>query len=262
MQAQGIAELIGGRSVITDQAFGPGTILADIGCGTGVVTGDLATAHRAATVYGVDLTPVPEQAPKLPNIVYITGNIRDLVDSDARFSAGSLDFVFQRLLIAGMTDWPRHVRDVYKTLKPGGRVEMQDVSYDCFQYGKRINTDHSWAAAFYEIFASKGLDYEVGKNLGTYLKEAGFVDVEVQAFRYPFGEWLTSERPETALIGRHNEQYLPAVMGRMLRRLGRDHASQSEVQRWSEECERTLKLDGIEWQYFVVTARKPEAEAS
>ena len=40
----------------------------DIGCGTGIMTHDIASKLPNAQVYGLDLSPVPVVREKLPNI--------------------------------------------------------------------------------------------------------------------------------------------------------------------------------------------------
>ena len=170
----------------------------------------------------MDLSPVPASAPQLPNLTYVRGNIHDLAtgpSADPRFAAESLDFVFSRLLICGITDWPGYTRDVAQTLKPGGRIELQDVSYKLYKHGKRVDQERGWFKALEKYSTEKGLDMFCGEKLGQWMREAGLGDVEVREFRYPFGTWLKGEVPETEAIGRHNAEMLPGVMWHLLERV-------------------------------------------
>jgi trans-aconitate methyltransferase len=94
----------------------------DIGCGTGAMTHHIASEFPNACVYGLDFSPVPNVREKLSNIEYITANFNDVTDvdkPDARFQPGSFDYVFSRLLVLGMTDWPSYVSRSVELVKPG-----------------------------------------------------------------------------------------------------------------------------------------------
>jgi trans-aconitate methyltransferase len=94
----------------------------DIGCGTGIMTHRIASEFPNAQVYGLDLSPVPNIREKLPNIEYIQANIVDVTnptDPDARFKPNSFDYIFSRLLVLGMTNWPDYVSRCVALVKPG-----------------------------------------------------------------------------------------------------------------------------------------------
>jgi len=94
----------------------------DIGCGTGIVTHEMATTFPQAQVYGLDLSPVPRVREQLSNIEYIQGNIMEISGAktrDQRFEDGSFDLVFSRLLIAGMTNWKGYVERCAALTSPG-----------------------------------------------------------------------------------------------------------------------------------------------
>lgn len=94
----------------------------DIGCGTGIVTHQIASQFPTAQVCGLDLSPVPIVREKLPNIEYIQGNFDDLTSTatpDARFGKGTFDYIFSRLLVLGMTNWKGYVDRCVALLKPG-----------------------------------------------------------------------------------------------------------------------------------------------
>lgn len=82
--------------------------ILDVGCGTGAMTYLLARTYPSAQVTGVEFSAVPDgRYTKLENIEYVQADIRDLVkhdEKDPRFKPGSFDYVFERLLIFGMTD--------------------------------------------------------------------------------------------------------------------------------------------------------------
>lgn len=100
----------------------PLSSVLDLGCGTGIWTRQFAAAYPSAQVLGVDLVPPPTENQQLPsNCAFIKGD----VEKDWAFAASKkFDFIFARLLIAGIKDWPRLFRTVYDHLRPGGIFEV------------------------------------------------------------------------------------------------------------------------------------------
>ena len=94
--------------------------ILDVGCGTGSVTVLLGKQYPEARIYGIDLSPVPTLNDKPPNVRFLQGNVmkafsgngdvddvaRKLDDPEMAKENGIFDFVFNRLLICGMSDWP------------------------------------------------------------------------------------------------------------------------------------------------------------
>ncbi|KAL8864479.1 MAG: hypothetical protein Q9174_007337, partial [Haloplaca sp. 1 TL-2023] len=199
-QAVALAEMMGNRSTRAP-IHSPSKIL-DIGCGTGIVTRQLGKAHPSAQVYGIDLSPVPVPAgAHAPNVEYIVGDVRKMI---TRLGSESTDFIYSRLLIMGMTDWPGYVRDMYSLLRPGGWVEMQEFSLDWYMHGSYCSQDWDWLRALFLAAEKKGYDLRAGRNVEAYMRQAGFVDIEMIEYRVPIGPWL--EGPETKRIGEHAER--------------------------------------------------------
>jgi 2-polyprenyl-3-methyl-5-hydroxy-6-metoxy-1,4-benzoquinol methylase len=121
VQAERLRELMNNKVIHAPLDVSSARKMMDIGCGTGIMTHEMATAFPHAQVYGLDLSPVPNVREKLPNIEYVQGNVMELSDSktrDPRFENGSFDFIFSRLLIAGMTDWKGYVERCVTLTRP------------------------------------------------------------------------------------------------------------------------------------------------
>lgn len=105
----------------------------DIGCGTGPMTVLLADFLPNATVFGIDLSPIPK-ATKLETeryggrVRFIEGNIFNLVGKHPALAGNNMDFVFHRLLNVGVKSFEAYLRNVvFPLLRPGGWAEMQDL---------------------------------------------------------------------------------------------------------------------------------------
>ncbi|MCJ1400901.1 hypothetical protein MMC11_004112 [Xylographa trunciseda] len=243
--------------VIQTPLTNPSHIL-DVGCGTGVVTCVLGALFPHATVYGVDLSPVPTR-PAPPNVTFIQGDIRKLAGHDPRFSPASFDFVFNRLLVCGITDWPGYVRTVAELLRFGGWAEMQDLNYAHYRNGKVCSSEWKWMQAVYRGAAQKGLDVECGSNIRGYMQAAGLVDVQVREFRIPYGTWEAGERPETSHIGEHTARENWILYYHMIPKMvnGLEY-SHEEVEDLRSQVRRDMGPEkGKDWVFYVTRGRKP-----
>ena len=115
--------------------------------------------------------------------------------TDPRLPFGTADFVFNRLLLCGMTDWPGYVRDGFKMVKSGGWVEMQDFEEMFYFRGMRLEDEWCWLKEFRRGATAKVMDLDCGKNTMQYLLDAGFVDADAKEFEVPY--WRDADRPET-----------------------------------------------------------------
>ncbi|KAI9644863.1 hypothetical protein NHQ30_006890 [Ciborinia camelliae] len=187
-QHNGLIALVG--QLIRAPVSSPQTVL-DVGCGTGVVTRCLSSLFPTAkNVYGIDLSEVPTQAADsdITNLSFLRGNFRKLIGKDPHLGFDSVDFVYSRLLICGMTDWPGYVRDVFSVLKPGGWVEMDDIVENVFYTDNRIipHDEWEWLRLARQGGALQGLDLDCGLNACKYMEDAGFVDIQTWEFAIPF----------------------------------------------------------------------------
>ena len=234
------------------------SLIIDVGCGTGITACQFGNLYPDAQVYGVDLSPVPSHT-KPTNIEYIQGDIRKLMKQDPVLRPNSLDFVFSRLLILGMTDWAGYVQDMASLLQPGGWIEMQDYDFVWYSHGKPVSQDWGWVQAVFKAAKKKGLDLNCGVNVEKYMKQAGLVDVQKREFRLPAGTWDVEKRPETRRIGEHSAREYPMLyyhaIPKMLMGMG---YSAEEIEGFREESKRCLAPEvGKEIWFYATIGRKP-----
>ena len=238
--------------------------ILDIGCGTGAVTYHFgATYPKASSIYGIDLSPVPQihrAKPQAQNISYIQGDVRKLAERDERLGAGTFDYIFSRLLVCGMTDWMGYMRDtVVPLLKPGGWVEVQDLDYIWYKHSRVCSNDWPWLKAIEHGAKKKDMDLHCGSKAATYMQQAGLVDIAVSRYGLPLGEWAVRERPETERIGKLQATELAPlyefIVPSMTEGLG---FSEDEVRTFVRQSQERLRAeDGLEWVMYVTVGRKP-----
>lgn len=237
-------------------------LVIDIGCGTGVVTRELASKFTEAQVYGVDLCDLPGQNTKLPNLGYIQGNVRELMapGGDSRLAPGTVDYTFQRLLVCGMTDWPGYVKDLAGGLRSGGWAEIHEVDWQMYEDGVE-NMSWEWLQECIRGgWEYKKLDLRCAPKVAGWMKDAGLVDVQSVVYELPAGTSKTDGTPENAKIVDYMKNWWATVMWVSISNLVKD-ANQDRVNELRAQMLKDLEnaREGeTKWHPFVVTwGRKP-----
>ena len=180
--------------------------ILDIGCGTGRTTIQLAQKYPAAQVIGIDLSPVPPVHVKPDNVEYIQGDFLELAKSeskDVRFRAGTFDYIFSRLLVLGMTDWPGYFSAVTRLLALGGWLEAHEYYSAVFGAdGNLLSSDWPSLNALRDLVERKGLDPRAAPNLSGRMKDYELCNVQETIYRQPYVE--DPGAPETQVIQIHS----------------------------------------------------------
>lgn len=189
------------------------TSVLDVGTGTGVWADTIAHAFPHAEVIATDLVLPQRRDDTPPNVQYVQHNADDL-EWDL-FKNGQFDFIHARMVTSGIRDWPRFREKCFRHLKPGGALEIIDVShplrsdeeaYDSKESSALINFVHVAG----ESWRQDGLDYRVTSKQTAGLEEVGFEDVEEETYRWPIGSWSEEEREKRIgqLVYGNTEQFL------------------------------------------------------
>ena len=149
----------------------------DFGTGTGNWAIDFADEFPSARVIGTDLSPIqPSWVP--PNCSFY------LEDSDAEWSFESddaFDYIHGRAMGGSIKDWKMLYGEIYKHLKPGGWVEIQE--YETWILPSNTEDElppHllKWQQSINEASEKFGKNLNVAKDHKENMIAAGFVDVE------------------------------------------------------------------------------------
>jgi arsenite methyltransferase len=126
----------------------PGQVVLDLGCGAGFDT--LLAARRVGTsgkVIGIDMTP--EMVAKArhnasllggSNVEFLRGKIETLPLPDA-----SIDLVISNGVFNLCPDKPRVLGEVFRGLKPGGRLQMADILLEPHVTPEEVASKGSWS---------------------------------------------------------------------------------------------------------------------
>lgn len=240
-----------------------------MGCGTGIATIQIASILPSATIYGLDLTPVPETSKEMApiNIVWAQGNALDVdynqtgsdVMSREIFTPGGLDYIFGRMLFLGINNWPKYFSTTSHALKSGGIIEHQDLDWKFYRVGASecVSDDWEWHKAIVSGAEKSGLSTTSGSDAASLMKESGLGVVSVQTFEFSFVP--SSRTPNSQAMGRYVQAKLIPQYPELLRKmLGSNGITGEQLDTLTKACLHDLTSEeGVHQKYTVTIARKP-----
>lgn len=245
------------------------THVLDIGCGTGIVTDLMSDVYPQATCIGLDLSETPRLRPKAANVRFFKGNVTaqrptQWTTNDGKPAMpqdeGLFDYVFSRLLILGMSDWQSFLKTEFSLLKPGGWAEVHDLAWDWYDAdGAVVSDEWSWLRRLRrELESGKGMDLDCGKKAKAWMDDAGFVDVQVHKYIYPF---CGSSEPNLEMreYGRFNTTVLPIMLDDVIPRVMGNESPEAKKSLLAEMHRTLLPGKGRHQVFFVTVGRKPFA---
>ncbi|KAL6714589.1 hypothetical protein ACLMJK_008014 [Lecanora helva] len=233
--------------------------ILDVGCNIGILTSKLGNLFPAAQVYGVDLElanlRVTQGTPR--NVNYIDGNIHNLA-LNKPFLPGSQDFILSRLVMCGMTDWEGYIEKAFEMLKPGGYLELQEEDVDWLVDDESITEDWEWLDVCYPSDALN--DFQCAKKAADRMERAGFVNVQVKKFKWPWGDWMAKDgHTETFDIGQIFKLHCTSHCQDMLNGICSDAGyTKEKIRNLKAECAETLETSEKKYkEFYVIWGRKP-----
>ncbi|KAJ5259310.1 S-adenosyl-L-methionine-dependent methyltransferase [Penicillium angulare] len=159
----------------------------------------VADEYPSAEVIGVDLSPIqPGWLP--PNLKFII----DDANQEWDFPEESFDFIHIRGLAGCIADWPTFLRQCYKHLKPGGRIEISDLvsRTHCDDDSYPLNCHYRiWEAEFFRVADIQGRLWDIVPYMHGFLEKASFEEIKFARNPIPIGRW--PKEPRMKEIGRY-----------------------------------------------------------
>jgi SAM-dependent methyltransferase len=172
----------------------------DLGTGTGIWAIDFADLHPEANVIGIDLSPIqPSFTP--PNCKFEVDDFEQSWTFKQKF-----DLIHGRMLLTSIGDPPKFFSQSFNGLKPGGWMEMQDMSMPITSDDGTMTKDcafQRWNDLYcYACRDKMGRDPGWARQYKEWMLAAGFENVVQLEFKWPQNPW--PKDPKMKELGRWN----------------------------------------------------------
>lgn len=233
--------------------------IVDVGCGMNAdMTMYFAKRFPDATIYAIDLAPVTVPKEHIPsNVVFVQGNITDLVDTDPRLTSGSIDFLYSRLLASGMQDWKKYIQCVALLLCHGGVLEMHDFADVALMRGDSpAFGDSKWQMYAFEHSSKKmSLDLATFCKADIVMQDSGLKDTNIKEYRLSWG--AAKDESEHAWVSEGRAQWFGAL-NIFIQNLVADESQAVQEEIMNELREQaTPPVEGVYFPFYVAWGKKP-----
>ncbi|CAG8623217.1 12852_t:CDS:2 [Ambispora leptoticha] len=151
-----------------------GSLVLDIGCGTGNWLKEMATEYKYSEFIGVDILPLPDDVNRLKNINFVQSDALEFLPFENNY--------FDYVRISNMSmcfpenEWGKLLNEMARVLKPGGYVEIEEPDLELYNRGPIADYLMSY---FLESYAQYGINVKLYKRLELYLASTNqFTGVE------------------------------------------------------------------------------------
>ena len=159
----------------------PGMRLLDVGCGPGNLALRLAEAVAPGQLVGIDAEPsqieIAQQLGKKSGNSNLTFQVADV--ASLPFEDASFDVVHCGGVLGYIPDTAEALAEMKRVLRPGGMIACRDLIVDsCFAHPDLGLMRRGWDM-FADLVEADDGHPQMGKDMKTHLKRAGFSDIEM-----------------------------------------------------------------------------------
>jgi ubiquinone/menaquinone biosynthesis C-methylase UbiE len=172
-----------------------GLDVLDVGSGPGTITIDLARRVRPGRVIGIDASAeIVATASGLaasdavPNAEFRVGDAYAL-----EFADDSFDVVHAHQVLQHLARPVDALREFRRVLKPGGVLGVRDVDYGGVIWSPASPGLRRWLELYHDVHEWNGGEPCAGRLLKTWVRDAGFTDLEASGSTWVFSSTLERE---------------------------------------------------------------------
>lgn len=120
--------------------------------------------------------------------------------SSSRLRPDTFDLINSRFLAEGIdaNRWSSYIEELKLLLRPGGWLQMVELEFRFQSHAGRLRYTPQeplfrWQGWYDATMREKNKDPRIGSQLGTYMRRAGFENVETLAIPLQIGRWNQSQ---------------------------------------------------------------------
>ncbi|KAM5346375.1 hypothetical protein ACJ41O_009380 [Fusarium nematophilum] len=171
-----------------------GAEVLDLGTGIGKWCIDLADNYPNSRFHGMDLSPIqPDWVPE--NALFVVDDIEH--EAGWTYPEEKFDYIHIRHTVHSIRDRPLLWDRIYRHLKPGGYVEVQEFHYIPACDDSSCDGPYAWRDFLRYLqdgMAALGSDIHGIQYVEEELREAGFEGVTRKNYKCPVGPWPKKPR--------------------------------------------------------------------
>ncbi|KAJ6789126.1 hypothetical protein PWT90_10455 [Aphanocladium album] len=177
-----------------EEKLDDGAQVLDLGTGNGKWCMELADIYPNATFQGMDLSPIqPDWVPQ--NVTFVVDDIEH--EAGWTYDDKMFDYIHVRHIVHSIKDRQELWDRIYKHLKPGGYVEVQEFEYIAACDDSSCDGPFPWRDFLENLrkgLRALGSDLLGVRDVHEELARAGFQDIGYKQKKCPNGPWAKKRR--------------------------------------------------------------------
>ncbi|KAJ5241614.1 S-adenosyl-L-methionine-dependent methyltransferase [Penicillium citrinum] len=207
----------------------------DLGCGTGIWASQFAIDNPKSNVLGIDINPPLVDDAKInirpPNCSFAVADI----EQGWNFSSLKSDYIYMRMIMIAIKDWPGLLNKAFVNMNPGGQIEIFDGLMD-IKADDGSTADNSaaifWFQLSKEYLAKHHIAWDLSADIPQQLTDAGFEILQDNTLKmrlYPDSQDPESDR---AWVATQYQKDIADIVHGMTKRMRIDLASRLSPEEW------------------------------
>lgn len=168
----------------------PGFNVLDVGCGPGIILGELAELEPTVRATGLEISSDRAQIAAKKHahnsrITFASGDAHAM-----QFASNSFDFVYSRMLFQYLPDKQSALAEMVRVCRPGGSVLLQDLDGQLLWHYPESPAVQRAVETVVKALSKTGFDPFVGRKLFRLAQLAGLenIKVDVECYHLIAGE--------------------------------------------------------------------------